>query len=104
MDNQLFYDISEFLIKEKKSLKDKIQPFVKKFLERENIFFGPFRLAFDIEFNNFILKLLKSEVMERFNLNIEEVEIIVDKEFLTMLELDKWYFKKEVYIENKNTI
>lgn len=90
----VLFDISEFL-DDRESLVSKLKPQVDAYLaRREHLKPGIQRQAHKKGFPDFVLVLIKHELVERFNLNPEEALILSDYGLIDMLT-EGFYFKEE---------
>ena len=96
-DIQHFIDIIEFLEKDKEEIIKDMSPTIKKFLKKENIFNGPFKIAYDEYFINVIIDELKRITSNRFNLNPEEAAYFLDIDLLNKIGILDLYKNKELY-------
>lgn len=97
-DSQLFLDIIDTLVNDKDTIVLDFKDDVKQFLDKKELFKGPFKKRFDKEYEEYILSKLKHYVMDRFNLDAERAAILLDKEMLNLLNLLEDYKNEENYL------
>lgn len=100
------FDVMNFLSNHDELI-SKFRPEVLNFLEKKPVD-SSFNKAFDMAFEDFVLGLIKKELVDHFNYTPEEVLILTDKEFISILT-DNVYFNKENYAtegsdEHKDTL
>lgn len=85
------------LLSNQVALVEKFTPDVRGFLDKEEYFENTvFKAEYDQEFENFVLGLIKAEIVSHFNFTPEEVLILTDRDFVDLLT-DGYYFNKENY-------
>lgn len=80
MQKQLEYDVIEFIITNKDEIITEITPIVKLFLENEKEFAGDYNSFYQRELKEFILREIKNLLMDIFNLNFEQISVIINYE------------------------
>jgi hypothetical protein len=98
--NKLF-DIISFLETNRETIISDISPKILKFLEKQAKASGPFKKAYENNFEKVVLKELREIVQDHFNMNSEETAIIMDQDLLNILGLFDLYNKKTFYKEKK---
>lgn len=99
-DMQDVFDIIEFLESNKDVIISDIKPMVADYLDRQPIFNGPFLTVFNDEFDNFIVKQLRDTVGNNFEeLNVERLNVLVDRELLEILGVLDLFNDRNLYRE-----
>jgi len=96
------FDMVSFLEINRDTIVSDITPKMVKFLEKEAKLSGPFKTAFESKFESVLLNNLRAIVQDHFNLNSEEVAIMMDSDFLKTLGLLKLYNKKTFYVKKSH--
>lgn len=96
------FDVVDFL-ENREALIEKFRPEVEKYLVKSTFFTGPFRKAYQDAFDDLIVRLIKSQIIEHFpKMTPEEILVLCDKQFLKMITQD-YYFNPNNYTkEGKN--
>jgi len=97
-DMQKFFDVVEFLETNKETIIEDIRPLVLNYLDREDMFDGPFSLAHTTGISDVILDLLKDKVLDNFNFNYEEVECLMDRDLMELTGTIDSFLDKDNYI------
>lgn len=92
-------DVLEFLVLNKDEILKDIRPEIRRFLASESLFNGVFRLAYDLALEEFILSTLRFYLAKHFNLQFEQISIIITVESLKKYTKDL-FFNKENYSIN----
>jgi hypothetical protein len=80
MQKQLEYDVIEFIITNKQEIITEIAPNVKLFLENEKEFEGDYNQFYQKAFKEFLLREIRNLLMPIFNLNFEQISVIINYE------------------------
>lgn len=91
------FDVMD-LLSNKEELISSFSPKIKKFLKKEVKFKDTvYRKAYEEAFEDYVMSLIKHEVVEHFpDLTPEEIIILCDKDLVSLLT-DDYYFNKENY-------
>lgn len=91
------FDVMD-LLSNKEEMVSNFSPKIKSFLKKEKNFKGTvYNKAYEDAFEDYVMSLIKSEVVEHFpDLTPEEVIILCDKDLVSLLT-DDYYFNKENY-------
>lgn len=91
--SQQLYDIVDFLIHNKETIKLDILSDVKSFLQNECMFKGIYLRAFNDAYKEFITSLVRSKLNEHFPLLLETITVIIDTPFLEEMLGESFYDK-----------
>jgi hypothetical protein len=92
------FEVSDFL-DNRDELVAKFTPAVTNYLSyRERLKPGLQQQAHKLAFPDFIITLIKRELLDHFNLTPEEVLLLTDRELLDMLT-ESHFFKEENYLK-----
>jgi len=95
-DIQIVFDVSEFLETNKIEIIEDMKPYVSRFLENEDIFTGPFSLAFDEQFKEIVESELKNKITDIFNLDPEKAMYLI--EMVDLMGILDYYLDKTNYL------
>ncbi len=90
-------DIAEFLIHNKEIILKDIKADCIKFLEREKLFTGVFKLAFDRAFHEFVVSSIKEILLKHYFAHAE-IHDIISAHMIKKYTGD-YFFDKSKYIE-----
>lgn len=96
------FDVISFLETNQETIRKDITPKMVKFLEKEARLSGPFKKAFEDNFEKMLLMQLRTIVQEHFHMNSEETAIMMDRQLLEMLGLLSLYNKKSFYVKKSH--
>lgn len=99
------YDLASFILYNKEQLRDDIKNNVAKFIARETIFDGLFKLVFDKELEKFIVNELKDVLRKTYGNYVYNVQISykndtiedINSQFVKKLT-QQYFFDKSYYI------
>lgn len=91
------FDIISFLETNRETIIFDITPKILKFLEKQAKASGPFRKAYEDNFDKVLIKELREIIQDHFNMNSEETALIMDPDLLKVLGLMDLYNKKTFY-------
>ena len=95
------FDVMNFL-SNKEELASKFTPDVNRFLENEGYFSDTsFKKEYRDAFKDFVLSLIKDEIVDHFDYTPEEILVLTDMDFIDLLT-DGYYFDMEVYKGEKD--
>lgn len=94
---QDLFDVVEFLERNKDVIIQDITPSVTQYLDNSNVFNGPFRRVYDESFNDFIIDRLKDVISDNLKLNVEQVNVLVDRDMFELLGVLDLFANKELY-------
>lgn len=90
------FDVMNFLSNQEELI-SKFTPDVEVFLENEKLFKNTvFKKTYDGVFEEFILGLIKKEIVDHFNFTPEDIMILTDRDLINLLT-DGYFFDKENY-------
>lgn len=93
MKSQQLYDLVDFLVYNKETIKLDIMNDVKKFLQHEKMFKGIYLIAYNDAYKEFVTSLVKVKLNEHFPLQLELITVIIDTPFLQELIGENFYDK-----------
>lgn len=93
MKSQQLYDLVDFLIYNKETIKLDILLDVRRFLDNEKLFKGIYLRAYNDAYKEFITSLVRGKLNEHFPLQLELITVIIDTNFLEDLLGDTFYDK-----------
>jgi hypothetical protein len=100
-DLEKVFEVTEFL-DNRDTLIEEFKPEVQKLIVKKTFFTGPFRRAYEDAFDDLIVKLIRSQLVQHFNYTPEEIILLTDKTFLKIITED-FYFEQDNYVD-KNAL
>ncbi len=95
------FTVLEFL-DNREELITEFRPEVQKLMVKKTFFTGPFKRTYQDAFDDLIVKLIRSQVVQHFDYSPEEVLILTDKQFLKMAT-EGFYFEQDNYLTKDGT-
>jgi len=95
LKSQQLYDLVDFLLYNKETIKSDLLNDVNKFLKHEIMFKGIYLIAFNQAYKEFITSLVRSKLHEHFPLLLETIAVIIDTHFLEEILGEAFYDKAD---------
>lgn len=90
------FDVMDLLSNRKELIK-KFTPLVLKFLENEDVFNNTtYKNDYDLAFIDFVVGLIKDELVSHFDFTPEEILILTESDFIDLIT-EGFYFNKNNY-------
>ncbi len=96
-DLSKLFDVVD-LLENKETLIEDFKPEVSKLMVKKDFFTGPFRAAYQDAFDDLIVRLIRSQIVNHFpGFTGEEIMALTNKDFLKMVT-DGVYFDPDNYL------